>query len=65
MEGKLTLYHFKNYETFVFPLSQRTVITGRNGVGKTNLLEAVYLAINAAYPPFRQGRDMVRNRQGE
>ncbi len=39
----ITLYQFRNYDsvTFQFP-SRVTCITGRNGCGKTNLLDAVY-----------------------
>lgn len=39
----ISLYHFKNYEQREFSFPQRiTGICGRNGVGKTNLLDAIY-----------------------
>ena len=41
---KLTLSNFRNYERLVWsPDSSLLVLTGENGSGKTNLLEAVSL----------------------
>lgn len=41
--SKISLTQFKNYSHRVFVFSRRIVgITGRNGSGKTNLLDAVY-----------------------
>ena len=40
---QLKLTHFKNYETADFVFSQRlNCFVGRNGMGKTNLLDAIY-----------------------
>ena len=40
----IKLSNFKNYETTDLQFEERTVIfTGRNGVGKTNLLDAIYM----------------------
>jgi DNA replication and repair protein RecF len=41
MLTNLSLFNFRNHEERSFELSPQTVITGRNGVGKTNILEAV------------------------
>jgi DNA replication and repair protein RecF len=41
---KLTLRHFRNYQTLEWQLGERfNVIAGPNGQGKTNLLEALHL----------------------
>lgn len=41
---KLSLYHFRNYEQLtLYPDSPIVVLTGENGSGKTNLLEAISL----------------------
>lgn len=41
--AKISLTQFKNYSHHVFHFSKRIVgITGRNGSGKTNLLDAIY-----------------------
>lgn len=52
---RLTLRHFRNYEetTIVFP-SEGAYITGANGSGKTNLLEAIYYLANLV--SFRTSR---------
>ena len=40
---KITLTHFKNYSLTPFEFSKNTVgISGLNGIGKTNLLDAIY-----------------------
>lgn len=45
----LHLKQFRNYSDTSFKFDERlTIITGRNGVGKTNILEAVYLLLNGS-----------------
>ncbi|MBS1600082.1 MAG: DNA replication and repair protein RecF [Bacteroidetes bacterium] len=40
---KISLVQFKNYEKAFFPFEERIVcIHGNNGIGKTNLLDAIY-----------------------
>ena len=42
---KITITQFKNYELNSFDFNQRVIgICGRNGIGKTNLLDAIYYA---------------------
>ena len=42
--GKLTLQNFRNYSKKTFEFSEKTtLIVGPNAVGKTNILEAIYL----------------------
>jgi DNA replication and repair protein RecF len=51
---KLTLYKFRNYNEINFNLnSGLNVIIGKNGQGKTNLIEAIYLLSNKGL--FRPG----------
>ncbi len=46
---KVKLYNFRSYELFETELGRSgTVIIGPNGTGKTNLLEAVYVALRGA-----------------
>src|SRR5690606_6814794 len=41
---KISLTHFRNYKASRFDFPHRiTAITGRNGSGKTNLMDAIYL----------------------
>lgn len=39
---KLALQNFRNYESASFDFSHLTIIVGRNTIGKTNILEAIY-----------------------
>lgn len=41
--GKLILQNFRNYPKREFEFSDKTVIIGNNGSGKTNIVEAIYL----------------------
>lgn len=40
---RITLENFRSYKKRVFKLGELTVVVAPNGVGKTNLLEAIYL----------------------
>jgi len=42
---RLTLQNFKNYESREFELEGSVAITGRNGSGKTSILEAIMFAL--------------------
>lgn len=49
MISRLKLHNFRSYELYEAAFSERgTVIVGPNGTGKTNLLEAVYVALRGA-----------------
>lgn len=43
MINNISLTNFRNYEKRDFEFSKNNVIVGNNGVGKSNLLEAIYL----------------------
>lgn len=46
---KLSVQHIRSHDNFVAHLSPKvTVITGKNGSGKTSLIEAVYLALQGS-----------------
>jgi DNA replication and repair protein RecF len=58
---RLSLRDFRNYERAeIEPGAGVTVITGANGAGKTNLLEAVYFGCTAASPRTSNERELVR-----
>jgi DNA replication and repair protein RecF len=59
---KISLKNFRNWEERSFDLSQKVLIYGPNARGKTNILEAVYLA--ATSRSFR-GKDLEMIKNGE
>lgn len=55
---KVTLNNFRSYEENSFEFSPDvTVITGQNGVGKTNILEAIYVLLQGK--SFRDADDQL------
>ena len=62
---RIQLRDFRNYEAAEVELAGGlTVVAGRNGAGKTNLLEAVYFGCTARSPRTSNERELVR-RGGE
>lgn len=51
----LHLRNFRNYDDRQFDFDNQTIIVGKNGVGKSNILEAIYLL--AVGKSFRADRD--------
>ena len=60
---KLSLVNFRSYAKAEFGLSEHTVFVGPNAVGKTNLLEALYVL--ASGKSFRADRELEMIRWGE
>jgi DNA replication and repair protein RecF len=59
----LSLRNFRNYNQREFDFGDRTLIVGENGVGKSNILEAIYLL--ATGKSFRADRDFEMIKYGE
>jgi DNA replication and repair protein RecF len=60
MLESITLANFRNYESKAFDLERITVFIGENGIGKTNILEAVgFLALARSFRA-RQDREVIR-----
>ncbi|EKD56013.1 MAG: DNA replication and repair protein recF [uncultured bacterium] len=58
--NSLSLTNFRNYDDFALDFEPLTVLVGPNGVGKTNLLEAVYqIAVFSSYRA-RSSKDSIR-----
>ena len=58
---KLRLSNFRNYSSLDLGFGRGiTLIEGRNGQGKTNLLEAIYLMVIGRSPRSATDRRMVR-----
>ncbi len=60
---KIKLQNFRSYTKAEFDLDKVTVVVGENGSGKSNLMEAIYLA--AIGRSFRAERDIEMIRYGE
>lgn len=62
----IQLYNFRNYDKLeLAPHRGTSVIYGKNGSGKTNLLEAVHFSCFGRSQRSRQDRDMMRLEQSE
>jgi DNA replication and repair protein RecF len=62
---RIQLRDFRNYEgAEVEPAEGLTVVTGANGAGKTNLLEALYFGCTARSPRTSNERELVRRGGG-
>ena len=60
----IKLIHFRNFSEREIDLSDRiTIIQGNNGVGKTNIIEAVYVA--SIGKSFRATKDEEMIQMGE
>ena len=56
----LSITGFRNYDTDIIPFDPGTnVIIGRNGQGKTNLLEAIYYLTGARSFRTRFDRELI------
>jgi DNA replication and repair protein RecF len=58
---RVSLRNFRNYDRAEVELgSALTVVAGRNGAGKTNLLEAIYFGCTGRSPRSSNERELVR-----
>ncbi|MDD2891565.1 MAG: DNA replication and repair protein RecF [Candidatus Gracilibacteria bacterium] len=64
MLTSLTLGSFKNHLNRVFLWKEKNILTGANGSGKTNILEALYLFVNAIPPTERTFLQLVPSDSG-
>ncbi len=64
MFTSLILDSFKNHTNRSFDWGMRNIITGPNGSGKTNILEAMYLFVNALPPQERVFLQLVPTNSG-
>jgi len=62
--ANITLANFRNYDSFSLDdIEELTIFTGRNGIGKTNVLEAIQLVTSAS--SFRHPQISQLIREGE
>ena len=62
--SKLTLKHFRNYADLSLPCSpQLNILLGKNGQGKTNLLEAVYFLSHTKSNRTGSDRELLQHGQ--
>ncbi len=61
--SRLALTNFRSYKKFNQPLGRTTILVGPNGIGKTNIIEAVYLL--AVMKSYRAGSDGETIRFGQ
>ena len=64
MLTSLTLDSFKNHTNRSFSWGEKNILSGPNGSGKTNVLEAIYFFINAIPPPDRVFLQLVPTDSG-
>lgn len=64
MFTSLTLDSFKNHVNRSFSWGAKNILTGPNGSGKTNILEAIYLFVNAIPPSERVFLQLIPTESG-
>lgn len=62
MLKELKLNNFRNYQDSSFGLQEKNLICGKNGVGKTNLLEAVHLLCVGKSFRSLKNRDFLKDK---
>lgn len=59
---KINLFNFRNYEKITFNFGEKiNIILGKNGVGKTNILEAIYLISNLRSFRITNELELIKN----
>ncbi len=64
--NSISLYQFKNYENNRFEfISNKVCLVGKNGTGKTNLLDAIYyLCFTKSYFQYNDQLVIQQNKNG-
>lgn len=57
--GSLKLTNFRNYPSFEIDFSPLTIFTGTNGIGKTNLIEAIFFCTTAKSYRAKTDQDII------
>lgn len=61
--NSLSLTNFRNYQQFQLDFSPMTVFVGPNGIGKTNLLEAIYLLATFSSYRTHSNKDLINREE--
>ena len=56
---EIVLYRLRNHSELRLDFSRAVAILGKNGSGKTAILEAIYFVINASLPPKRNLQELA------
>lgn len=57
--SNINLTNFRNYREYLLEFEPMTILIGPNGVGKTNLLESVYMLATTSSYRTKSNRDLV------
>lgn len=61
--NSVKLINFRNHKKKTFTFSNKTLLTGNNGAGKTNVLEAIYLTLNPGKKSTPERNIMFENKE--
>lgn len=59
MLKNIQLTNFRNHKNFTADFGKTTIIIGRNGVGKTNILESIYYLLTTLSYKTRRNEDLI------
>lgn len=57
---EIELTNFRNHQNYKLDFEQATILIGRNGIGKTNLIEAIYLLATNSSFRTNHSQDLIR-----
>lgn len=61
--SRVEIKNFRNFRDFSVDLSDKVVLLGENGVGKSNFLEAIRIVLDSNYRPQFDARDFYKGGQ--